>query len=142
MRKINGKLFLALLVGTAALAAGVFAVHAFQYRRIARALLFQARRAEEAGQVVRMAQYLQRYLEFNPRDHAEKARLGRAWAGDTFAGQPRVRARAASLLDEVLTYEDDPDLRRLVVKLSLDLRDTKRARDHLGRLLPWPAVEA
>src|SRR5262245_59896980 len=50
MRKINGKLFLTLLIGVVVLTGGVFAVHHFQYQRIARALLFQARRADESNQ--------------------------------------------------------------------------------------------
>ena len=46
MRKINGKLFLGLLVGTVVLTGAVFAVHHFQYQRIARALLWHAVYAE------------------------------------------------------------------------------------------------
>src|SRR5436190_15212540 len=112
MRKINGKLFLALLVGAVVLTGTVFVVHYFQYQRIARALLWQASRAEEQGQLARQARYLQRYLEFNPRDTDEKANLARLWASDTFAGQVRQRRHAAWLLDEVLTFEDDPALRK------------------------------
>src|SRR5262245_18757110 len=121
MRKINGKLFLALLVGTVVLTGSVFAVHHFQYQRIARALLWQAHRAEEEGQPARQARYLQRYLEFNPRDSAEKANLAKLWASDTFAGQARQRLHAAWLLDEVLTFEDDPELRKLLFKVALEL---------------------
>jgi tetratricopeptide (TPR) repeat protein len=144
MRKINGKLFLGLLLGTVVLTGSVFAVHHFQYQRIARALLWQARRAEEQGQPRRAAQYLQRYLEFNPRDNDEKANLARTWAGDEFAGNVRARRGALSLMDEVLIYEDRPDLRRLLVKVALEEggpRRTKQARDHLARLMPWPQVE-
>jgi tetratricopeptide (TPR) repeat protein len=141
MRKINGKLFLGLLLGTALLAGAVFAVHAFQYQRIARALLWQARRAEEQGQVERMTRYLSRYLEFNPRDDVEKAHLATAWAGDGFANAPRVRLRAVRLLDEVLTRDGNrPDLRRLLVKTALELGQTDRARTHLEKLLPWEQV--
>src|SRR5262249_37877618 len=116
MRKINGKLFLALLVGTVVLAGSVFAIHHFQYERIARALLWQAYRAGGRGRPARQARYLQRYLEFNPRDTDEKANLARLWASDTFAGQARQRRHAAWLLDEVLTFEDDPELRKMLVK--------------------------
>jgi tetratricopeptide (TPR) repeat protein len=141
MRKMNGKLFLALLIGAAVLSGGLVAVHAYQYQRVARALLWQARKAEQDGQIARMAQYLQRYLEFNPRDHAEKATLAKAWTGETFAGSARARRGAVLMLDEVLTYEDNPDLRRLLVKTAVEMGDYKRARDHLARLLSWADVE-
>jgi tetratricopeptide (TPR) repeat protein len=144
MRKINAKLFLGLLIGAAVLTGTVFATHHFQYQRVARAVLWQARRAQEQGQAEREARYLMRYLEFNPRDDAEKARLARVWAGDAFAGQPRVRTKAMRLLDEVLKNEDRPDLRRLLVQVCLDpnLRNYKLAREHLEVLLPWQEVQA
>jgi tetratricopeptide (TPR) repeat protein len=144
MRKINGKLFLGLLVLAAVLTGTVFGVHQFQYDRIAQALLWQARRAEEQGQVERMALYLGRYLEFNPRDDGERARLAVAWAGDAFANAPRVRNRAVRLLDEVLTRDANrPELRRLLVKTALEVggsSNLKLARNHLEKLLPWEQV--
>ncbi len=144
MRKINGKLFLGLLLGTLTLTGTVFGVHAFQYERIAQALLWQARRAEEQGQVERMTRYLSRYLEFNPRDDGERARLAVAWAGEAFANAPRVRSRAVRLLDEVLTRDSNrPELRRLLVKTALELGGSgnlKLARSHLEKLLPWEKV--
>jgi tetratricopeptide (TPR) repeat protein len=144
MRKINGKLFLGFLVGLAVVAAIVFAVHQFQYQRIAQALLWQARRAEEQGQVERTARYLSRYLEFNPRDDAEKAHLALVWAGDGFVSAPRLRWRAARLLDEVLSRDGSrADLRRVLVKTALDLNfpdSLKLARGHLDKLLPWVEI--
>jgi tetratricopeptide (TPR) repeat protein len=142
MRKINGKLFLALLIGLFVLSGTVFAVHHFQYRRIAEALLWQARRAEEQGQVKRMAQYLARYLDFNPHDLEEKANLAKVWAGEEFAGNVKVRAAALRLLEDVLRVEDRPELRRLAVKVALEIRQLKQARDHLALLLPWPQMQA
>jgi tetratricopeptide (TPR) repeat protein len=142
MRKINGKLFLALLLGSVALTVTVFVVHHFQYRRIATALLWQARHAEEQGQTSRMATYLQRYLEFSPRDYEEMARLARTWAGPEFAGNVKARRRSLGLLDEVLTYQQDrPELRRLLVRVALEVGDTKKARDQLTRLLRWQDLE-
>src|SRR5947209_6042843 len=105
MRKINGKLFLGLLIGSAVLTGTVFGVHHFQTPRIARALLWQARHAEDQGDPVRTARYLQRYLEFRPHDDAEKIHLARVWAGDAFAGQGKVRDKAVHLLDEVLAKD-------------------------------------
>jgi Tfp pilus assembly protein PilF len=135
MRKINGKLFLGLLIGFVVLSGGVVAAHYFQYQRIARALLWQARKAEREGQVARMARYLQRYLEFEPHDHEQKANLAKAWTGEAFAGSRKARGGAVRLLDEVLTWKDDEDLRRLLVKTALELGDYKLARGHLNHLL-------
>lgn len=141
MRRINGKLFLALLLGGITLTAGVFVVHTFQYHRIGRALLYQARRAEEQAQPARSARYLARYLEFNPGDLTEKANLARTWASDAFAPTSRARLEAVKIMDQVLLGEDDPELRRLLVKTAVGLHDYKLARDHLTRLLGWQEVE-
>jgi Tfp pilus assembly protein PilF len=136
MRKLNAKVLLALLIAALVCTGAVFAVHHFQYGRIADSLLWQARHAEEQGQVKRQARYLQRYLEFNPKDLNEKAHLARLWAGDTFADSARERKKALRLLDDVLTRgEDSPELRRLLVKVALELRQHKMARMHLEKLL-------
>jgi tetratricopeptide (TPR) repeat protein len=142
MRKINAKLLLGLLIGSLVCTGAVFGVHHFQYRRIADSLLWQARRAEEQGQVKRQAKYLQRYLEFNPKDLAEKAHLAQLWAGDAFAGSNRERLKAVNLLDQVLTRgEDRPELRRLLVKVALEMQVLKMARTHLEKLLPWQQLQ-
>jgi Tfp pilus assembly protein PilF len=143
MRKINAKLFLGLLIGTAVLTGTVFAVHHFQTPRIARALLWQARHAEEQGDAVRTARYLQRYLEFNPHDDTERSHLAQVWAGDAFAGRVRVRVQAVRLLDEVLAHNgNQPELRRLLVKVALELDERKLAHEHLNKLLPEKEVLA
>src|SRR6516164_11309479 len=107
MRKINAKVFLGLLLGAVVCTGAVFSVHHFQYRRIADSLLWQARRAEEQGEVRRQAKYLQRYLEFNPRDLKEKTRLARLWTGKEFADSPRERGKAVRLLDDVMAQGRD-----------------------------------
>lgn len=147
MRKINGKLLVGLLVGTALLAGALTAAHFIQYQRIAQALLWQARRAEEQGQVERMTRYLSRYLEFNPRDDVEKAHLGSLWASDAFANAPRLRYRAIRLLDEVLTHDAGRnDLRRLLVKTALEFSGApeiiKLARTHLEKLYSYEQVRS
>lgn len=136
MRKLNTKLLLGLLLAALFATGAVFAVHHFQYDRIADSLLWQARRAEEQGQVRRQARYLQRYLEFHRNDLEEKAHLAQLWAGEEFADAPRQRKKAVRLLDDVLAKGDDrPELRRLLVKLALEVRQLKMARNHLEKLL-------
>src|SRR5262249_19169438 len=127
MRTINGKFLLALLVITTVLTGTVFAVDHLPYAPLAQRVLRQAHRAEEQGQPDRVARYLQRYLEFIPRDHAAKERLARLWAGDAFAANHKARVGAVRLLDEVVNYQDNPDARRLLVRLALEVRDTQRA---------------
>src|SRR5262249_34125434 len=130
------------LLGTLVLTGSVFGVHHFQYQRIAAALLWQAGRAEEQGQAERLATYLQRYLEFNPRDDAAKERLARAWARDEFEGRPKLRARAVRILDEIVNRDGSrPELRRLAVKLALEVYNLKVARGHLEKLLPWEELQ-
>jgi tetratricopeptide (TPR) repeat protein len=137
MRKFNAKLFLILVAAAAVTAGGLFGVHYLQYQRIARALLYQANRAEEQGQTERMAGYLKSYLEFAPHDTAARARLGKAWAGDAFVASPRTRLRGADQLNQVLIKEPDhPDLRKAVIKVALypNTLRPKMARDHLEAL--------
>jgi Tfp pilus assembly protein PilF len=143
MRKLNVKLLMVLVLGTITLAIGVGVAHAFQYGRIAEALRFQARRAEELGQTNRVARYLSRYLEFRPRDVEARAELGRTLAGEAFAGSRRARARAARLLDEVLISEPDrPELRLLLAKVALEPEyfQLQVARKQLEVLLPEKAA--
>ena len=96
MRKLNLKLFLLLVVGSVATAGSVWGLHTFQYKRIAAALLWQARRAEEVGKIDQMARYLERYLEFAPQDVDQQVHLGRTLAGDSFAASPPARRQASS----------------------------------------------
>ena len=102
------------LIGTAVAAGAVYALHAFQYRRIAAALLWQARRAEEAGKIDRMKHYLERYLEFAPQDVGETAHLGQTLAGDHFAASLPARRQAFFLLNKVMTRDSGRrDVQRL-----------------------------
>jgi tetratricopeptide (TPR) repeat protein len=137
MRKFNAKLFLILVAAVAVAAAALFGVHYLQYQRIARALLYQANRAEEQGQTERMASYLKAYLEFAPHDTAARARLGKAWASDEFLASPRTRLRGADQLNRVLIKDPDrPELRKAVIKVALfpNTLRPKMARDHLQAL--------
>ncbi|NBO90867.1 MAG: hypothetical protein EBV06_00895 [Planctomycetia bacterium] len=140
MRKINGKLFLALLVGLAVTAAGLFLLHRIQRGRIADALLYQAKKSEENGNEAKSGEFRQRYLEFNKSDYSEMATLAKQWAGDGVTSSIRNRKRAVELLDKVLTNVDDRDLRKLLVKTALSIRDFLIIREHLNKLMPYDTL--
>src|SRR5581483_2298617 len=137
MRKFNVKLFLILMAGVVVLGGALYGVHYLQYQRIARALLYQANRAEEQGQVERGAKYLKDYLEFAPHDTAAKKRLGLAWTSEAFVAKPRMRLRGVELLNQVLIKDpNQPELHKAIVRVSLypATPNPKAARDHLQPL--------
>jgi Tfp pilus assembly protein PilF len=149
MPEVNLKLLFGLMVAAALGTGTVFAIHYVQGPRIASALLKQADIAETEAKIAeteakiaeahkhveRAERYLTRYLEFNPRDYEQKSRLAKMLAGETFEGRPKARRRALGLLNDVLAHQDNkddkPDLRRLLVKVALELFEIKEARDHL-----------
>ncbi len=134
MRTLNVKLFLIVVGGTVLASAGMFLVHHLQVAPIARALLRQAARAERDNHPDRAAKYLSRYLEFRPRDMAQRAHLGQLLA-DT--GRPRDREQALLVLEQVINREPERhDLRRLVVRLGMESRPPrfKLVKEHLNAL--------
>src|SRR5262245_26629106 len=139
MRQFNTRLFFALLGSTAALGVGLFAVHWLQTGRIAQALLYQARRAEEQGQTDQAARYLGRYLEFNPSDLPERANLGRALASmvldDAKPDSPRTREKALFVLEQVVAQDGgQSDLRLRLIKVAMIERRYDLALKHLKEL--------
>ena len=143
MRKLNVKLSLVLLAAAAVAAGGVWALHTFQYQRIAAALLWQARRAEQDQKFDQMARYLQRYLEFAPHDVEQAAHLGAALAGEHFAGSPAARRQAYYLLNNVVNQQPDRlDLQRLLVKTALEIGEWSTAKATLEALAKNPEAGA
>ncbi|HVS37194.1 MAG TPA: hypothetical protein VMS17_16650, partial [Gemmataceae bacterium] len=143
MRKLNVKWFLVLVVGAAVAAGSVVALHAFQYQRIAAALLWQARRAEDGGKLDRMRHYLERYLDFAPQDVGETAHLGLALAGDHFAGSLAARRQSFFLLNKVLTHDSGRrDVQRLIVKTGLEIGEFNAARRNLEALTKSAPADA
>jgi len=82
-----------------------------------------------------------RYLEFNPRDKRRKRpispRPGPAIRSPGNARKPHSRGGAYSM--KCLTYQDDADLRRLLVKTALEVRRLQAgSRPSHAVLLSWP----
>jgi tetratricopeptide (TPR) repeat protein len=135
MTKVNVKLLLYLLGAAALAGVGLFLVHYFQSGRIAQAMLWQAGRAEEKGELGQAARYLKRYLEFEPNDLDERARLGRLLADPKLAKSSRARENALFVLEQVVARDPDRhDLRRPLVRVAIDLAQYDLARGHLDVL--------
>jgi tetratricopeptide (TPR) repeat protein len=140
MRQFNTKLFLWLLGIAVTVAAGTFVAHWLQTGRIARALLWQARHAEEEGRPEQTVRYLGRYLEFSPNDIEERAHLGRVLADRVLVSEPstvtyKSRERALFVLEQVVAQAPEKqDLRRLLVRVAMELRRFDLAQEHLAKL--------
>jgi tetratricopeptide (TPR) repeat protein len=135
MRKLNVKFLLYLVVGTVLVVGAVFLVHRLQAAQMAEALLWQADRAEKEGRLEQTARYLRRYLEFEPGDLDNRARLGRILASPQLAVTPKTREQARFVLEQVLTREPKRhDVRLLLVRMALDLERYDLAAEHLNLL--------
>jgi tetratricopeptide (TPR) repeat protein len=133
MRRLNTKLFVGLIVSILALSVGVHLLHGFQSSRNTKALLREARRAEEAGRRDDVVRYLQRYLAFQPHDTDALASLGLAL--DELATNSGSRLRVFETLEEVLRNDPDrDDVRRRLAEVAIDIGRFDDALLHLARL--------
>ncbi len=135
MKRLNRKLFFSLLATFVLLGAGLAGLHAVQSGRIARALLWQARRAQQKGDLARAVRYLARYLEFVPGDSEQRARLGLALANPRLAKDYQGRENALFVLEQVVNREPGRhDLRRTLARIAIEMGRFDLARAHLGDL--------
>jgi tetratricopeptide (TPR) repeat protein len=141
MRRFNTKLFLWLLGITLGVAGVACLVHYLQTGRIAQALLWQARRAEEHGDVKEAVRYLGRYVEFAPKDLDERSHLGTILAHQVLEADPakppsyRTRERALFVLEGVVAADPGrQDARRLLARVAMNLDRVDRAQEHLAEL--------
>lgn len=140
MRRLNVKLFAALVLGSFLLVGVLLLVHWLQSDRIADGLQARAERAEQEGELAEAARYLGRYLEMEPDDIEARARLGKLLAHEKLATNARSRSRALFVLEQVLVKQPDAhELRFRLVRLALELRRQDVAREHLAVLAKaWP----
>jgi tetratricopeptide (TPR) repeat protein len=132
MKRINRKLLAYLLASLAILAAGIFCLHRFQSGRITGALLWQARRAEDKGDLKPAVRFLRRYLEFAPNDLERRASLARVLADPKLADSPKNCEKALFVLEQVLARDPGRhDLRRPLARLAIELRHFDLAREQL-----------
>jgi len=135
MRRINVKFFVILLCALVALAGVTIAVHRLQASNISHALLFQVDQAEAEGRGDQAARFLGRYLEFEPQDLEQRARLGALLSEPKMLATPKGQKRAKFVLEQVLTRSPDHHASRLaLVKVALQGRWEELAKDHLTYL--------
>src|SRR5262249_33802743 len=140
MRRFNTRLFFCLLGALVLLSGAAAGVHYLQTGRIAHALLWQARHAEEQAHLDVAARYLGRYLEFRPDNVEEQANLGRVLADDVLAPARQSRSqralqKALYVLEQAVNHlPERPDLRRLLVRVAMAMGRADLARDHLQQL--------
>src|SRR5947208_1339252 len=103
-RKLNVKFLLCLVAGLTVASGGVALAHHLQVRRIPLALLRQAQKAEDEHDLKRADQYLSLYLDFEPGDIEQKARLARILTSKKPSREtPIDENRAYFLLEFVLS---------------------------------------
>src|ERR1700730_14958199 len=107
MKKVNIKLGLVLLGSLLVMSTGLYVLHSFQSGRLADALLWQAQRAEEKGDLKGTARYLRRYLAFAPHNIEERAHLARLLADPKLATSPRACESALFVLEQVVTRDPE-----------------------------------
>jgi tetratricopeptide (TPR) repeat protein len=134
--KVNVRFLAILFAVVAVLGGGLYALHGFQVRRNAAALLQLAREAEGRGDLRRAVKYLELYLAHAPDDNDARASLGLHLA--RLAGRPEERRRALQVLDLVVRRSPQRgDARRALVDQAMhpDVRRFADARVHLQALL-------
>src|SRR5271165_2891153 len=105
MKKVNYKLLLILLASVSLFGGGLFLVHYLQSGRISSALLWQADRAKEKGDLKKTVRFLKRYLEFEPNDLEKRAYLGRTLADPELARNGQAREEALFVLEQVVNKD-------------------------------------
>jgi tetratricopeptide (TPR) repeat protein len=154
MRIFNVRFFFVILGSLAFLTASLFLAHSLQSGRIARALLSQAKKAEDLGREEKAVRFLGRYLEFAPDDVEERAHLARLLAGEPPSvsppdaggksrGGPQMRQRALFVLEQVLAREPNRKAERcLLVRIALDLSQLEVVDAHAKYLQEFWADDA
>lgn len=134
--RINGRFLLILVIITALLGGGTYALHHSQMKEIRNSLLTLSTEAEEAGKLKEAAQYLQQYVRFRPEDYDAKLRLANLL--EKFSQSPRNLVQVHSILEDILRNDferdDVAEIRLRVVKLSLRIGRFQTALDHLKNL--------
>lgn len=133
-RKLNRKLFLWLLGSFVVLGIGIHFLHGAQVRRSAEVLLEQSKKAEEAKDIPRARDFLERYLAVQPDDITALIKLSEL----VEKSPSSTAATAARVMERALRV--DPardDIRKRVVRLWMNTRPPSYsgAKPHIDHLL-------
>ena len=101
-RTLNVRFLLWLVAGTLVCTGGVALAHHLQYKRLPLALLKQAQRAEDQGEIARADSYLTQYLNFAPDDTRTRARLARLRLAQHKDGSIKLQERLFFFLDDTV----------------------------------------
>lgn len=132
MRKLNLKFLLLLIALLVVSAGGMVLAHHLQSQRIPRAILRQAKRAEDQGDLRRAAVYVSRYLEFVPNDNEAWARLALLLADKSLAKTFKEKQRAFLVLRRALAHNPQSHhLRERAISLAISLNRMREADEQL-----------
>jgi tetratricopeptide (TPR) repeat protein len=144
-RRLNLKLFAALLCAFLLMGVGVHFLHAYQVRRSASGLLDQATRAEEEESFADAAKLLNHYLGYVPQDTEALARYGFALDKLSPFPPPALRLKTLLVFDQVLRLKPEKtDVRRRLVSLYMkpDVERYQEAMQHLKTLIEGTQTKA
>ena len=117
----------------AVLAVAIHLVHGVQVKRNAKGLLERSRRAEDAGDMSKAEDYLQRYLASRPDDVEALVRYAGLIRRSDLSAEGVGRALAA-YEKAVRLAPDRADVRRRVVDLAIEVGRPEVAAPHLAEL--------
>ena len=139
---LNARLLLYTILIAVVLVPAIYAWHAYQVRRTARAFLERADQLESAQDWVSAAIYLHRYLSLHPEDNATRIRMTSSL--DRGATDWRQKAQAVNVYYQTLGLipeTDQPALRCRLAELLLELRRYPAAEVEAEKLLAADAAD-
>src|SRR5439155_11631968 len=135
-RRLNVRLVASVFFAGVVVSVAVHFLHAFQVRRYATGLLYQAERAEQEGQYRQAINYLNRYTILVPDNAAAQAKLGLLMADYS------SRMRAFHVLERAVRLDPaNQKARRRLVQVAMNLERFIDAREHIEKYLLKSAPE-
>lgn len=135
-RKLNLRFLGLLVVITCVGALGIHILHGKQVHRSIDDYLRRVGDAEAKGDVTAASRYLRVYLSFRPNDYAAMSRYALFLCDNEARASRYELEEAAKMIDLVLMRDkDNPDLRRRLARLNLNLGRVSDARTHLKQLV-------
>ncbi len=136
VRVFNARLALGTLLAVAVLGPAIYAWHAYQVQRTARAFLERADQLEADQDWTTAASYLHRYLSLQPEDSAVRIRMAKTF--DRGAKDWRQKGLAVNLYYETLGLIPEKEQaapRRRLAELLLEIRRFTAAEAEAAKLL-------